>query len=66
LVAFDVEMRSSRSEEDLGKLKAELEALIERVEAEREFPPHESALCDWCAYQDLCPAKKRISGVGPQ
>ena len=59
LVAFDVEMRSARSEEDLGKLKAELGELIERIEAEREYAPHESALCDWCAYQDLCPAKKQ-------
>jgi RecB family exonuclease len=59
LVAFDVEMRSSRTPEALGKLKAELAALIDRIEAEREFAPHESPLCDWCAYQDLCPAKKK-------
>jgi hypothetical protein len=29
----------------------------------REFAPHESALCDWCAYQDLCPAKKHLVKV---
>jgi putative RecB family exonuclease len=63
LVAFDVEMRSVRSQEDLGKLKAELGELIERIEAEREYAPHESALCDWCAYQDLCPAKKHLVKV---
>jgi putative RecB family exonuclease len=63
LVAFDVEMRSSRTPEALGELRAELAALIDRVEAEREYAPHESALCDWCAYQDLCPAKKHVVKV---
>ena len=59
LVAFDVEMRSARTPEALGKLRAELAALIDRVEAETEYAPRESVLCGWCAYQDLCPAKKR-------
>jgi len=59
-VAFDLEMRSSRTPEALEKLKAELAALINRIEAEKEFPLRESALCDWCAYWDLCPAKKRL------
>ena len=62
LVAFDVEMRSSRTPEALEKLKAELAALVDRIQAECEFAPHESALCDWCAYQDLCPAKQQKAG----
>ena len=66
LVAFGVEMRSSRTPEALGKLKAELAALIDRIEAEREFAPHESPLCGWCAYQDLCPAKKKVGGQLPR
>jgi hypothetical protein len=37
---------------------AELAALIDRIEAEREFAPNESALCDWCPYWDLCPVKR--------
>ena len=65
LVAFDLEMRSSRTPEALEKLEAELEGLIDRIEAEREYAPHESALCDWCAYQDLCPAKKQKVGEKP-
>lgn len=60
MVAFDVEMRSARTEEALDTLKAELGDLIERIEAEREFPPHESGLCDWCPYWDLCPLKKHL------
>lgn len=59
-VAFDMEMRSARTPEALEKLKADLAGLIDRIEAEREFPPHESALCGWCPYWDLCPAKKHL------
>jgi putative RecB family exonuclease len=62
-VAFDLDMRSSRTPEALEKLKAEIGALIDRIEAEREYAPHESALCDWCPYWDLCPAKKHLLKV---
>jgi putative RecB family exonuclease len=62
-VAFDVEMLSTRTPEALEKLKAELGALIDRIEAETEFPFHESPLCGWCAYWDLCPAKKHLVKV---
>jgi putative RecB family exonuclease len=62
-VAFDVDMRSIRTQEALEKLKAEIGALIDRIEAEKEFPLHESKLCDWCPYWDLCPAKKHLAKV---
>jgi putative RecB family exonuclease len=62
-VAFDVEMRSTRTAEALEELKAKTAALIDRVEAEQEFPLHESVLCDWCPYWDLCPAKKHLVKV---
>ncbi len=63
LVAFDLEMRSSRTPEALEKLKSELAELIDRIETEKEFAPHESALCDWCPYRDLCPVKKHLVKV---
>ncbi|MBP1770027.1 MAG: hypothetical protein H6P96_645 [Candidatus Aminicenantes bacterium] len=59
-VAFDVEMGSVRSQEALERLKADVGALIDRIEAERVWVPHESALCDWCPYWDLCPVKKHL------
>lgn len=59
-VAFDVEMRSIRTAESLRDLKARVSALIDRIEAEREYPLKESALCGWCPYWDLCPAKKHL------
>jgi len=64
LVAFDLEMRSRRTPEALEGLKAEIAGLIDRIEAEREFAPHESALCNWCPYWDLCPVKKHLVKVG--
>jgi len=63
LVAFDLEMRSRRTPEALEELRCEIASLIDRIEAEREFAPHESKLCDWCPYWDLCPAKKHLVKV---
>ncbi len=62
-VAHDVEMRSTRTPAALEELKAGIAALIDRIEAETEFPVNESALCDWCSYWDLCPVKKHLVKV---
>ena len=57
-VGFDLEISSSRTPEKLEELKQEIVELIEKIEADREFPPKESRLCDWCAFWDYCPLKK--------
>jgi len=31
---------------------------IENARREDNFPPHESAICNWCVYFELCPAKR--------
>jgi RecB family exonuclease len=62
-VAFDVEMRSTRTPEALEALKKEIGELIDRIEAATEYEPHESPLCDWCPYWDLCPVKKHLVKV---
>ena len=31
---------------------------IEQAAVEDNFPPRESAICDWCVYYELCPAKR--------
>ena len=64
MVAFDLEMRSQRTPEALAELRREIAGLIDRIEAEREFAPRESTLCDWCPYWDLCPVKKHLVKVG--
>ena len=62
-VAFDLEMRSTRTPEAIETLKAEAMALIDRVEETKTFEPCESVLCDWCPYWDLCPVKKHLAKV---
>ncbi|MBI4980595.1 PD-(D/E)XK nuclease family protein [Candidatus Woesearchaeota archaeon] len=57
-LAFDKEMISERSDEQLLKLQAETEALIDEVEKCVEFPVEVSNLCGWCRFQHLCPAFK--------
>ncbi|MEW5901280.1 MAG: PD-(D/E)XK nuclease family protein [Acidobacteriota bacterium] len=62
-VAFNMEMKSRRTAEALEGLRRDVAALIDKIEAEREFAPHESALCNWCPYWDLCPVKKHLVKV---
>jgi len=52
---FNKEIRSSRSPAQLAELQKMIVAKIREIEACREFPPHKSALCDWCGYQEICP-----------
>lgn len=62
-VAFDKEMSSTRSQEQLDALKKDVVGLIDRIENTKEFLPQESALCKWCVYPDLCPKKKHLYKV---
>ncbi|OGS23771.1 MAG: hypothetical protein A2297_07145 [Elusimicrobia bacterium RIFOXYB2_FULL_48_7] len=57
-VAFDKEMVSTRTPEQLENLKRSVIGIIQKIESTREFLPEESALCEWCSYQDLCPKRK--------
>jgi putative RecB family exonuclease len=63
-VAFDKEIRSSRTEEELDDLKKDTIDLIKKIEDTREFLPKESTLCGWCYYQDICPVHKHKYIVG--
>ena len=63
-LAFDAEVRSSRTPEDLEKTRQEAIDLIRRIESDRTFAPAESPLCDWCAYQALCPKRKHLVVTG--
>ena len=60
MAAFDLEMRSRRTSEALEGLRKDIAGLIDRIEAEQEFAPNESTLCNWCPYWDLCPLKKHL------
>ena len=52
------EVVSHRSRQQLADLKKELMETIREIEADEQFKPHESRLCDWCEFVDICPTKK--------
>jgi hypothetical protein len=62
-LAFDTEMSSARIPEQLEDLRKETIALINTIEADKEFKHKESNLCDWCDYWEYCPAKKHLVKV---
>ena len=59
-LAFDKELRSNRTITQLDNLKLEIINKINLIESAKDYPPKESALCRWCAYQSHCPLR------GPQ
>lgn len=59
-LAFDKEMRVTKSAEELGFLRQNTIKLIQKIEATTEFPPKVSALCDWCEFKPICPAWKHV------
>lgn len=57
----DEEVRYKMSEDELDLLKMEIRNLVyETIQSEKtdNFPTKEGPLCDYCDYQQLCPAKK--------
>ncbi len=59
-LAFDKELKSTRTDEQLELLKAETLALIKRIESTTEFPAKESKLCGWCEFRPMCPGFKHL------
>ncbi len=62
-LAFDKEMASERSDEELEALKKNTIELIEAVESEKDFKPKVSKLCDWCEFKPVCPMWKHLYGL---
>ncbi len=57
-LAFDKEMVSERSEEQLLQLKKSTEDLIAEIESNTEWPTTVTALCGWCKFKPICPTWK--------
>jgi putative RecB family exonuclease len=55
-LAFDHEVRSCRTVEQLQDLRAQVLASVEHIEAQTTFPTKTGSLCDWCDYKPICPA----------
>ncbi len=62
-LAFDVEIQSSRTPEELHQLRQETLELIQKIERDRQFIPKEGPLCNWCDYQGFCPKRKHLITV---
>jgi putative RecB family exonuclease len=59
-LSFDAELRSSRTPEQLHKVRREAIDLIRKIEADRHFLPRETPLCGWCDYQAFCPKRRHL------
>ncbi len=57
-LADNRDVESRRTKKQIKELKAELLTTIKEIEADDNFKPIESRLCDWCEFIEICPAKK--------
>jgi putative RecB family exonuclease len=58
-LAFNKEVRSKRTSEQLEDLKQFVLSMIRQIERAKKldfFPPKRNPLCEWCGYVDRCPA----------
>ncbi|MDD5747889.1 MAG: PD-(D/E)XK nuclease family protein [Actinomycetota bacterium] len=49
---------SSRSPEQLESLMQKVPILVNEIEAEKDFLPLESGLCNWCEYKEECQSER--------
>lgn len=54
MLAFNSEIVSERTEEELNRLMEEMMIKIARIENAKEFPARVSKLCYYCGYQKSC------------
>jgi len=58
MLAFNKEVISERTEQELGRLQEETMDLIRGIESCSDFPTNVTALCSYCVYQEICPSFK--------
>ena len=51
---FDKEIDSTRTDDELEKLKTDTIRLIETIEKDEGFVASPSLLCDWCEFKPMC------------
>lgn len=56
---------STRTSEQLDRLRADTAARIDQIEAERDFDTRPSALCGWCEFRSICPASGAEANAAP-
>jgi putative RecB family exonuclease len=58
-LAFDKEIKITKTPAQLETVKRNTLGLIGRIEAATSFPVHVTPLCNWCEYKEICPAMKK-------
>jgi putative RecB family exonuclease len=64
-LAFDREMESWKTGEELERTREKILARVREIEAAQEFLPVVSSLCDWCVYKSICPMWKHEVKIEP-
>jgi len=59
-LAFNAEIRSSRTTEQLQQVRREALELIRKIETDRYFLPKRVHSGDWCNYQRYCPKRRHL------
>lgn len=59
-LAFDKEMDSCRTKEQLEHLRQDVLEKIKTIDAAKKFPTNASKLCFWCLYKRICPVGSKI------
>ena len=57
-LSANLEMRSSRTKEQLECLEKDIISIIKEIESaikREDYPAKPSALCDWCEFKGICP-----------
>ncbi|MDQ7826593.1 MAG: PD-(D/E)XK nuclease family protein [Candidatus Eremiobacteraeota bacterium] len=55
-LAFDEELRSERTGDQIEELRSSLIGKIDTIASQKEFPVKTGPLCGWCSYKAICPA----------
>jgi putative RecB family exonuclease len=58
MLAFNKEISSERTNEELKKLVDDTVGLIKEIENCTNFPQNVTALCNYCVYKEICPSFK--------
>ena len=60
MLAFNKEVISLRTPEQLERLKQEVMQKIKEIESTTEFPRKQSPLCNYCEYKQICPSMRHL------
>ncbi len=58
MLAFNKEVVSERTPEQLKKLQDEVIAIIKKIENTKEYPTNVTPLCNYCGFKYMCPSFK--------